>query len=258
MARITRKTQKIFALDATNNGQFGSAQTGAKVLDDDPDIIQALDAWVEGWLSAVIGAQKLPPLEEMQGIQYVITRQLSYILQEGIPEFDVGTTYYTNSIVKKSGTYQLYGSIVDNNTGNALTDPTKWKMLIDFEAQYASDAEAFAASISNKALVPSNFGQKSFSTYGTPGYQKLPGGLIIQFGQATTNGAGQVAVTWPITFPNALIAAFQTDIAMGATGAACNIVSMDVAPTTSGATFYAITNAGGVVGTPFNYLAIGC
>ena len=34
------------------------------------------------------------------------------------------------------------------------------------------------------------------------GYQKLPGGLIIQWGSATTTGDGGVLITFPISFPN--------------------------------------------------------
>lgn len=38
---------------------------------------------------------------------------------------------------------------------------------------------------------------------GTNGWQRLPGGLILQWGVATTSGAGNVSVTFPLTFPNA-------------------------------------------------------
>lgn len=36
----------------------------------------------------------------------------------------------------------------------------------------------------------------------TTGWQKLPGGLIIQWGQASTNTSSLVAVAYPIPFPN--------------------------------------------------------
>lgn len=34
------------------------------------------------------------------------------------------------------------------------------------------------------------------------GYQRLPGGLIVQWGQVTTSGSADVAVTFPIAFPS--------------------------------------------------------
>jgi hypothetical protein len=136
MARVTRKTQKIFALGAANNGQFGSAVAGTYVLSTDPAVLQNLAAWNSGWLSATVGAKFFPTLEEMQGIQYVQTYQLAYMFQEGIPEYDSGTTYYTNSVVKKAGTYQLYGSITNGNIGNALTDAANWVFLSDLSAPF--------------------------------------------------------------------------------------------------------------------------
>lgn len=162
MAKIARKTQKIFAGGASNNGQFGSAQVGTKVLSNDPTILQSLSAFTTGWLSATISAENLPPLEEFQALDYLNTYQLSYLFQEGIPEWDSGTTYFINSIVKKSGTVQLYGSITDNNTGNALTDPTNWVLLIDLAsaasggvptAVAGGTADAITATFSSISLV---------------------------------------------------------------------------------------------------------
>lgn len=40
----------------------------------------------------------------------------------------------------------------------------------------------------------------------TNGYQKLPSGLIIQWGQAVAPSQGQTTVTFPIAFPNAAFA----------------------------------------------------
>lgn len=134
MAKITRKLLKVFASNAVNNGVFGSAQAGTKVLSSNIDTLQGLPAWLNGWLDATISAQKLPTLEEMQAIDYVITTQLSYLFQEGIPEYLGTQTYYENSIVKKAGTYELYGSKIDDNLGNALpiqVDDANWQYLGD-------------------------------------------------------------------------------------------------------------------------------
>ncbi|MEE9103567.1 phage tail protein [Pseudomonas nitroreducens] len=42
------------------------------------------------------------------------------------------------------------------------------------------------------------------------GYQKLPGGLILQWGQGITAADGRLLVTWPVAFPNACLQAFGT------------------------------------------------
>lgn len=131
MAKIERKHQKIFALNATNNGQFGSAQLGTKVTSTDLDTIQQLSAWEDGWLLATLTAQRLPTLEEMQGIQYVQTSQLAYVFQEGVAEWNTSATYYENSIVKFAGSSELYVSITDSNIGNLPSDVANWTLAFD-------------------------------------------------------------------------------------------------------------------------------
>jgi hypothetical protein len=131
MPKLDRNTQKLFGGNSSQNGQFGSMADGAGVLTNDPDEIQALPAWEGGWIEGAVSGTKLPCLEEMQAIQYVETRQIAYILQEGIPEYDAGTIYYIDSIVKKAGTTELYKSLTDDNEGNALTDGAEWQFLID-------------------------------------------------------------------------------------------------------------------------------
>ena len=40
--------------------------------------------------------------------------------------------------------------------------------------------------------------------HGSNGYQRLPGGLIIQWGVKNSSASGAVTVTFPIPFPNAV------------------------------------------------------
>jgi hypothetical protein len=134
MARLSRVTQKIFAASAANNGVFGSAQAnaGPGTISNVLATIMGLPAWGAGWLSAIMGSSKFPPLEEIQALEYVHSAQIAYLLNQGIAEYDAGTTYYTNQICAKAGTYQLYGSITNGNLGNALTDAANWVLLADF------------------------------------------------------------------------------------------------------------------------------
>lgn len=142
MARLTRKQQKIFAENATNNGVFGSLQSNNPVTSNDPDVLQGRPAFEEGWNDATYSAELLPPLEEFQGLQYLFSRQFAYLFQEGIAEWDANTTYYKGSIVKTiSGTQiVIYLSLIDNNIGNQATDTTKWQKLFDSDDNYAFDA----------------------------------------------------------------------------------------------------------------------
>lgn len=73
MAKLTRKTLEVFANNTANIGQFGSAQVGTKLLTTDPETIQALAAYANGWDDAVISGERLPTLEEMNGLFYLLS-----------------------------------------------------------------------------------------------------------------------------------------------------------------------------------------
>lgn len=60
--------------------------------------------------------------------------------------------------------------------------------------------------------------------FNTNGYQKLPGGLIIQWGIASSSTAG-VTTNFPITFPNAHIG--TSAVAVGGAGASVVISAVD-------------------------------
>lgn len=129
MPKITRKQQKVFAVNASNNGVFGSLQANDPVYSQDPDAIQGRTAYSNGWNDATYSAEKLPPLEEFQSLQYLFSRQIAYLMQEGVPEWNSATTYYKGALVKavqQDGSFILYASLIDDNTGNQVTDTTKW------------------------------------------------------------------------------------------------------------------------------------
>ena len=132
MPKINRKNQKIFASNATNNGQFGSAELGTKLKTNDVETLQALSAYQEGWASAALGGDKLPTLEEFQALHYITNYQLAYMFQEGIPEYNAQTTYFENSIVKQGS--KLYISLTSDNLNNPLTDIVNWRAVQDFLA----------------------------------------------------------------------------------------------------------------------------
>lgn len=132
MARLARKTQKIFAGNASNNGVFGSLQAGVPQLSNDLTTIQSLPAFSEGWNAATVSSESLPPLEEFQALQYLQTNQLAYLFQEGVPEWDSATTYYQGSSVKLTtgSDYAIYRSIDDNNVGENPTDVNSaWELV---------------------------------------------------------------------------------------------------------------------------------
>lgn len=124
---ISRKNQKIFCGEVPYNGvlaQFGSLKGTLPNYSSDPDVIQALPAWGDGWASAVIN-NYLPTIQDLNSLIYVITRQIAYLFQAGIPEWNSQTTYYIGSMVS-DGLGGIYKSVVNNNTNMPLTNPYYW------------------------------------------------------------------------------------------------------------------------------------
>lgn len=141
MPRLTRKNIKVFAGSATNNGVFGSLQANNPTTTSDVEQLQSLSAWSEGWNAATETSEELPPLEEIQGVEYVTTYQQAYIMQEGIPEWAATVTYYKGCLAKKvtSTGFKIYNSLTDNNTGHSLSDTSNWKKVMDSDDLYAFD-----------------------------------------------------------------------------------------------------------------------
>ena len=142
MTKLTRITGKVFGATASPTGsdptigpeigQFGSALAGTYFGTGDVAQIQALPAWGEGFIGAVTPQNQYPTLPEMTGFGKALSYQSTYLLQEGMPEYDENTTYYENSICKglnNVGKLVFFRSKVDNNTGHPVTDADYWEEL---------------------------------------------------------------------------------------------------------------------------------
>ena len=125
MSKLTRFTQKIFGSSAGVNqiATFGSLAAGSPAYTTDPAIIQSLSNYLTGWFGGILGANS-PAIEDMNALCFLFARQLAYLMQAGVPEYDSGTTYYIGSWVQVSGV--CYVSLTDTNIGNAVSDVTKW------------------------------------------------------------------------------------------------------------------------------------
>jgi hypothetical protein len=127
MAKIVRKNQKVFAGSVPVSNvvaQFGSFKNATPNYSSDLDAVQALDAWGEGWASAVVN-NYAPPLQDFNAVFYTITKQLAYIMQNGLAYWNAETTYYIGSLVSDD-VGGIYMSLVDDNLNQSLTDGTKW------------------------------------------------------------------------------------------------------------------------------------
>lgn len=131
MAKIPRKTQKIFAENAGSLmlTAFGTAMTNNPTYTTDLDVIQNAN-FQSGWASAIT-SDKAPYEEDTNGLFYAFTKQIAYILQQGLSiEYDANTTYYKGSIVAviNNTTVKFYISLTDDNLGNNVTDGVNWQL----------------------------------------------------------------------------------------------------------------------------------
>ena len=181
MAKIERKYHKVFAENSANNGQFGSAQNGTKITTEDPETVQALQAWQQGWVSAVIGGNKLPPMEELQATSFVPSYHTGYMLQESFPTWQAEKTYYKSSFVKEGS--KLFISVQDDNTGNALSESAWWK-------EYRRGDVWTVGSVKKSMLAPDAFAL-------------LNGNDWVQMNGADATGSIYEALTGNATVPDA-------------------------------------------------------
>ena len=195
MAKLIRVTGKVFGSNATATvggiGQFGSAATGTPNPTTDVATIQALQAYLDGWGSAIITSRNFPPIEEVTGVLKTISYQACYLLQEGIPEYDANTEYSNTSIVKSINGNELsfYISLVNNNVGNALTNTAKWSKAV-FTGSDPIGAPRITLNFSGS--LPANCIWLEGSTVSRTTYSNL-------FGiYGTTYGAGDGSTTFKL------------------------------------------------------------
>ncbi|GBR74157.1 phage-related protein [Candidatus Termititenax aidoneus] len=131
MAKISRITYKVFGSsgDVNSFGQFGSLAAGSPLHTKDLTLIQALGAYLDGLSASTGGGSSPPALEDENGIKYLNSSMIAYLFQQGIAEWDSGTTYYLNSYVS-SGTF-IYRSLQDNNLGHAVSEPNYWIKILE-------------------------------------------------------------------------------------------------------------------------------
>lgn len=161
--KIPRVTSKIFASNAAEGdiGQYGSALTGTKVNTDDISVIQGLPAYETGWRGAVVSNRNYPTLQEMNGLQKTFSQQIAYILQNGMPEWDAGTTYFTDQFCRVGS--KFYVSLQDNNLGNNPTTTTGfWQVWNPAEGTYAN-TDLSNLSATGQAVIDSKLSDTQLS-----------------------------------------------------------------------------------------------
>lgn len=184
MSKLSRVTQLLFGSSSGSNqiAQFGSYANSTPTFTTNVATIQALGQWLTGWFGAVVGGNS-PAIEDMNAMCYVIFYQLCYILQEGVAEYDSGTTYFKGSIVN-DGNGALYISQQDNNSGNALTNATYW---LSPNGQGVSTVTTNTVITTATSFIRSNSTSGSL-THTLPQISSTPVGYTVKIKDVGTGG----------------------------------------------------------------------
>lgn len=173
------------------------------------------------------GAGGIPPDgKDFNGVFYDLSAAIQYI--------QAGRAFpFNQDFATAIGGYEIGAIVSDasnklllwiNGTASNTSFPTGWTQFslkqstesVLGVARIATQAETSAGSIDSAIVTPKKFVDAfkgSAVSLSLNGYQKLPSGLIIQWGVASTTSNGSVTVTLPITFPNAILSAYATDSA---------------------------------------------
>jgi len=108
-------------------GVVGSLANGTPTLSTNPATVAGQTNFLTGWGATAVGYY--PALQDLDGQAFYLTSQLDGVIRQGIPQWNSGIAYYTNSIVTYNGL--IYISLVDNNgpSGTNPTNSTNWKPI---------------------------------------------------------------------------------------------------------------------------------
>ena len=127
MSKILRKVAKIFGSSAGANqiAEFGSLGRGISDVHNRSGRNPVALELPHGLVRRSGGRQQSRDRgHERALLPLRLSDRLSH--PSRVPEYDATTTYYTGSLVNSAGS--LYRSVVDNNTGNSLSNSSYWAL----------------------------------------------------------------------------------------------------------------------------------
>lgn len=155
MAGISRATAQLFGTTGLTpaSGFAGAANSDLSTEIGSSNTVANIQSgisgeWAAGWLAATLGSSKFPAIEDLNAVDLVFSTQIAYLLERGIPEYDAGTTYNIGDICRAVGLSTIYKSLINANTGNALSNGTDW--------QFCGDLANIAGAISEQTITGAN------------------------------------------------------------------------------------------------------
>lgn len=133
MAKLSRILQKVFGSSGGGSefGEIGSLAAGAPVYSKDLDTIQSSTQYLEGLFAITASGAEPPRIQDINSLYLLVTSQLKYLFQAGVPEWITTEEYYIGSICQVAGVeyVSLTGTDGSPNTGHDPTsDATNWRI----------------------------------------------------------------------------------------------------------------------------------
>lgn len=163
MAQLSRAIQRIFGDSGGVDefGEIGSRAAGNPQTTKDLTDIQSRVQFLQGWFQTTIRQTlpdgtnaDLPASEDLNSLFFLLSSQLAYIYQNGIPEWldSADQRYYANvSFVQVDGAvYQALqgddGANI-NSQRNPTTEPDWWRLV------WSTDATAFYRNLTGTTII---------------------------------------------------------------------------------------------------------
>ena len=174
------------------------------------DILKPSDSKIQqGWQPEIPARQWFNWLDNRQD------QAIAHIAQHGIAAWSDALEYQAGKSYVQGSDGIVYKAITTNTNTDPVGNVGDWEsafLSADQAVQVATAAQSRAMTANNVFLSPLQLANAFTGTnqqLATNGYQKLPGGLIIQWG-IVPHGSGtdvivMPAVTFPIEFPTAAL-----------------------------------------------------
>lgn len=151
MAKISRVLQKIFGGTAASGefGVIGSKASGSPTYTKDVEAMQTDPKYLEGLVGITSnqGTSRLPYTEDINSLFFMVTSQLRYLFQSGIPEWISTENYYKDISFVLDGGEIWRSSVGTDSVPNVSNQPSlntdKWvKISIDGYVNTVSELES--------------------------------------------------------------------------------------------------------------------
>lgn len=168
------------------------------------DVLAPSDTKIaQGW------GVEIPPRQYFNYIDGKQDQAIAHINQHGIALWDSLTEYQANTSYTQGSDGVIYKALVTNTNTNPVGTTGTWQVAFSTpgsQPQVATPTQARAQTADNVFISPlqlANAFNNTNQSLAITGYQKFPGGMILQWGQTVTDSNGFSAQTLPIAFPNA-------------------------------------------------------